>query len=97
MNHHHHHHRPEQTASVQELRQMEGATEDDVGRDTEKKDRKREEPVHYQGTVCGRAVHRSDPRLPENDEDGGEGGAARAATRTGGGGEGEEEGDERVQ
>jgi len=66
---------------VQELRQVEAATEDNVGRDTEK-DRKREEPVHNQRTVCGRAVHWSDLGLLENDEGGGEGGAAGAATRT---------------
>jgi len=69
---------------VQELRQVEAATEDNVGRDTEK-DRKREEPVRNQGTVCGRAVHWSDLGLLENDEGGGEGGAAGAATRTNGG------------
>jgi len=66
---------------VQELRQVEAATEDNVGGDTEK-DRKRKEPVRNQGNVCGRAVHWSGPGLPENDEGGGEGGAAGAATRT---------------
>ena len=44
---------------VQELRQVEAATEDNVGRDREK-DRKRKEPVRNQGAVCGRAVHWSD-------------------------------------
>ena len=66
---------------VQELQQVEAATEDNVGGDTEK-DRKRKEPVRNQGNVCGRAVHWSGPGLPENDEGGGEGGAAGAATRT---------------
>ena len=69
---------------VQELRQVEAAAEDNVGRDTER-DRKREEPVRNQGTVCGRAVHGSDLGLLENDKGGGEGGAAGAATRTNGG------------
>jgi len=74
-------------APVQELRQMEAATEDNVGRDTEK-GRKGEKPVRNQGTVCGRAVHWSDLGLLENDEGGGEGGAAGAATGTKGGGGG---------
>ena len=69
---------------AQELRQVEAATEDNVGRGTEK-DRKREEPVRNQGTVCGRAVQWSDPGLLENYKGGGEGGAAGAATRTNGG------------
>jgi len=69
---------------AQELRQVEAATEDNVGRDTEK-DRKREEPVRNQGTVCGRAVHWSDLGLLENDGGGGEGGATGAATRNNGG------------
>jgi len=37
---------------VQELRQVEAATEDNVGGDTQK-DRKRKEPVRNQGNVCG--------------------------------------------
>ena len=74
-------------APVQELRQMEAATEDNVGSDTEK-DRKGEKPVHNPGTICGRAAHRSDPGLVENDEGGGEGGAAGAATGTNEGGGG---------
>ena len=41
--------------------------------------------VRNQGTICGRAVHRSDLGLLENDEGGGEGGAAGAATGTNGG------------
>jgi len=69
---------------VQELRQVEAATENNAGGDSEK-DRKRKEPVHNQGNVCGRAVHGSGPGLLENDEGGGEGGAAGAATRTNGG------------
>ena len=77
----------DEEAPVQELRQMEAATEDDVDRDTEK-DRKREEPVRNQGTICGRAVHWSDLGLLENDKGGGEGGAAGAATRTNEGGGG---------
>ena len=72
---------------VQELRQVEAATEDNVGGDTEK-DRKRKEPVHNQGNVCGRTVHWSGSGLLEDDEGGGEGGAAGAATRTNGGGGG---------
>ena len=66
---------------------MEAATEDNVDGDTEK-DRKRKEPVHDQGNVCGRAVHWSSPGLLESDEGGGEDGAAGAATRPGGGEEG---------
>jgi len=68
-------------ALVQELRQVEATTGDNVGRNMEK-DRKREEPVHNQGSVSGRAVHWSDPGLLENDKGGGEDGAAGAATRT---------------
>ena len=60
---------------------MEAATENNVGEDTEK-DRKRKEPVHNQGNVCGQAVHWSGPGLLEYDEGWGEGGAAGAATRT---------------
>ena len=70
---------------------MEAATEDNVGRDTEK-DRKRKELVHDQGNVCGRAVHWSGPGLLKNDEGRGEDRAAGAATRTGGE---REEGDSR--
>jgi len=66
---------------------VEAATEDNVDGDTEK-DRKRKEPVHDQGNVCGRAVHWSSPGLLESDEGGGEDGAAGAATRPGGGEEG---------
>jgi len=54
---------------VQELRQMEAVTEDTVGSDT-KEDRKREEPIHDQRDVRGRAMHQSDPGFLENDEGG---------------------------
>jgi len=70
---------------VQELRQVEDATEDNVGGGTEK-DRKREEPVHDQGNVRGRAVHGSNSGFLENDEGGGEDGATRPGGGEGGGG-----------
>jgi len=69
---------------VQELRQMEAATEDIMGREKENVG-KTEESVHNSRPVCGRAMHQSDPGFLANDEGGGEGRAARAATGTEGG------------